>query len=355
MKRISGLALCAFAVAAAVIGLLATGTGATRGQTAGKRGGERKRGEERKAAASTLGTRLERTGDEIMVCGQLYHTTAKVVLWTDPGGYDAYRVERRFAPLPESAWGKGNTPGLKRPNRYAARRRGLSAAELEQTRGGGWDLETLRKVVDQFVIHFDARGSSKKCFEILHDIRGLSVHFMIDIDGVIYQTLDLKEAAQHATIANSRSIGVEVANIGAYPIGEPDPFAKYYSKDKNGRARLIDQDALIPESGRVLHPAGGDIVKGEVQGKMLRQYDFTPEQYNALTRLAATLCKIFPKIKPDYPRNGSTLINHKLDAAEYAAFEGILGHYHVQLNKVDPGPAFQWERFIQSTRTLLKQ
>ena len=46
-----------------------------------------------------IGEKLARRGDEIMVCGQLYHTTTRVVLWTDPGGYDAYRVEPRFAPL----------------------------------------------------------------------------------------------------------------------------------------------------------------------------------------------------------------------------------------------------------------
>jgi N-acetyl-anhydromuramyl-L-alanine amidase AmpD len=27
-------------------------------------------------------------------------------------------------------------------------------------------------------------------------------------------------------------------------------------------------------------------------------------------------------------------------------YQGILGHYHVQLNKVDPGPAFQWDTVI---------
>ena len=43
------------------------------------------------------GTPLPRAGDEIMVAGQLFHTGAPVVLWTDPGGYDAYRTERRFA------------------------------------------------------------------------------------------------------------------------------------------------------------------------------------------------------------------------------------------------------------------
>ena len=44
------------------------------------------------------GKRLERKGDEIVIAGQYFHTGAPVVLWTDPGGYDAYRTERRFVP-----------------------------------------------------------------------------------------------------------------------------------------------------------------------------------------------------------------------------------------------------------------
>ena len=39
--------------------------------------------------------------------------------------------------------------------------------------------------------------------------------------------------------------------------------------------------------------------------------------------------------------------------AEWKAFSGILGHYHVQSNKVDPGPAFDWERVIQGVRASL--
>ena len=40
-----------------------------------------------------------RIGDEIVAAGQFVHTGTRVVLWMDPGGYDAYRVERRFSPL----------------------------------------------------------------------------------------------------------------------------------------------------------------------------------------------------------------------------------------------------------------
>ena len=309
-----------------------------------------------KAGPPGIGQRVERLGDEIMVCGQLYHTTAKVVLWTDPGGYDAYRVERRFAPIDEAAWGKGETPNLKRPNRYTSRLRNLSRSDVERVRGGGWDLETLAGVVDQFVIHFDARGTSRRCFEILQDVRGLSVHFMLDLDGTIYQTLDVKEAAQHATIANGRSIGIEIANIGAYPVDEPNPLGDWYARDADGRLRIIVPDSSASGRKDVLRPCGDKPVEGTIQGKKLRQYDFTPQQYNALARLTATLCTLFPKIKPDYPRDASgALIPRKLDATEYAKYQGILGHYHVQLNKVDPGPAFQWDRYLETTRDLMKK
>jgi len=305
-----------------------------------------------------VGERLARAGDEIAVCGQLYHTTARVILWTDPGGYDAYRVERRFAPLAEAAWSKGAVPGLRNPNRYGMRRRGLSSVEFERVRGGGWDLPLLQRVVDQFVIHFDARGTSKGCFEVLHDIRGLSVHFMLDLDGTIYQTLDLKESAQHATIANSRSIGIEIANIGAYPVDQSATLSKWYRPSADGKIRIVDPDTArspaVAVSTIELAPCRKEPIVGTIQGKELRQYDLTSQQYASLARLAATLCRIFPKIKCDYPHDpAGSVINHKLPDAELTAYQGILGHYHVQTNKVDPGPAFQWKQFIETTREFM--
>jgi N-acetyl-anhydromuramyl-L-alanine amidase AmpD len=95
-------------------------------------------------------------------------------------------------------------------------------------------------------------------------------------------------------------------------------------------------------------------VKGVIQGQELMQYDFTPEQYEALTRLTATLCKVLPRIKCDYPRDASgKLIPRKLPDEDYQNYHGVLGHYHVQTNKTDPGPAFQWDRVIGGARRLM--
>jgi N-acetylmuramoyl-L-alanine amidase len=305
-------------------------------------------------AAARPGTRLARTGDEIVICGQLYHTGAPVVLWTDPGGYDAYRTERRFAPREQADWAPG---AIKTPNRYNQRTAGLSDDEIERTRGGGWDLETLRRVVDQFVIHYDAAGTSRECFRVLQDHRGLSVHFMLDLDGTIYQTLDVKERAWHATTSNDRSVGVEIANIGAYPPGAASPLARWYGRDSAGRAVITIPSQLngggVRSPGQ-LRPARDEPVRGTIQGQTLEQYDLTPQQYESLERLTAALCTVLPEIRCDAPRaaDGQILTN-ALAQDQLAAYSGILGHYHIQTNKTDPGPAFDWERLLAGARRLM--
>ena len=307
------------------------------------------------AAEPKPGARIERRGDEIVVCGQLFHTTAPVVLWTDPGGYDAYRVERRFAPLKEASW-DASKGLLHEPVRFGLRRGVLSPEEVERVRGGGWDLPLLQRVVDQFVIHFDAAGTSRRCFEVLHDRRGLSVQLMLDLDGTIYQTLDLKEGAWHATKANGRSIGIEIANIGAYPVDETEPLDRWYRRDADGHVRIHLPDGVdgIRDRHVPLRPIRDEPVVGTIQGKRLRQYDLTAAQYDSLIKLTATLCTVFPKLRCDYPRDAAgALIPHKLPDDEYARYRGILGHYHVQTNKVDPGPAFQWDRVIDGARGLM--
>jgi N-acetyl-anhydromuramyl-L-alanine amidase AmpD len=306
------------------------------------------------------GTFASRTGDEIVVAGQFVHTGTRVVLWMDPGGYDAYRVERRFSPIDKSDWetSQAEVRGLRSPSRYNMRDQGLTSEEAERVRGGGWDLPLLQRVVDQFVIHFDVAGTSRECFKVLHDRRDLSVHFMLDLDGTLYQTLDLKERAWQATTSNSRSVGIEIANMGAYPADGKNPFAEWYAKEPNGQVRITIParygDGGILTKDFVGHPARPQPVEGMIQGKDLVQYDFTPQQYQALIKLTATLCKALPKITCDYPKDAAGhLIRKKLPDAELKTYEGVLGHFHIQTDKVDPGPAFQWDYVIGHARALL--
>jgi N-acetyl-anhydromuramyl-L-alanine amidase AmpD len=310
-------------------------------------------------APPRVGSVAPRKGDEIVVAGHYIHTGTPVVLWTDPGGYDAYRVERRFAPIEASDWKttEALTNGPATPNRYNLRTNLLTPEEIERVRGGGWDLPTLQRVVDQFVLHFDVCGVSRTCFNVLHDHRGLSVHFMLDLDGTIYQTLDVKERAWHATTSNSRSVGIEIANMGAYVKEAGSPLEKWYAKDTSGQTyitipeRLGDGGIRTPNfRGR---PARNAAVVGEVQGRTLTQYDYTPEQYKALAHLTAALTQVLPQIKCDYPRDTEgRLITRKLDDERLKNYQGVLGHYHIQTNKTDPGPALNWDYLIQTARAL---
>ena len=316
----------------------------------------------------------QRQGDEIMVAGQLFHTGAPVVLWFDPSGYDAYRVEKRFGPIAKASWEQtkqdGNGPD--EPVRYNTRffrfvdkqpepmpgTVKLTAEQIAKYRGGGWDLAGLQQVVDQFVLHYDVCGTSRTCFRVLHDQRGLSVHFMLDIDGTIYQTLDLKERAWHATVSNDRSVGIEIANMGAYAIGERDACARWDGKDALGQVRITvpdDQgDGGVRTPNFVGYPDRQEIVIGGIGNRALRQYDLTPQQYESLTRLTAALHKALPKIRLDAPRDKSGEVSTQyLSDNELKAFTGVLGHFHIQADKADPGPALQWERVLEGARTIV--
>lgn len=301
---------------------------------------------------------LPRQGTEIIVCGQPFDIGTHVVLWTDPGGYDAYRTERRFAPWEEASYAATTqkVKDITSPARYGMRfAKSMTPEEIDKARAG-WALPDLQQKVDQFVLHYDVAGTSRQCFKTLQDVRGLSVHFMLDIDGTIYQTLDLKERAFHATKANDRSVGIEIANMGAYGGSESQaPLAQWYKRDGTGKLRITVPERL--EGGGVMtpnfvgRPTRDEMIVGPIRGHDLRQYDFTPEQYAALTKLTAALCTIFPKMTCDYPRDAKgDVIWDTLTDSQWQNYHGVLGHYHVQDNKADPGPAFQWETVIGGAR-----
>lgn len=296
------------------------------------------------------GTPHKRMGDEIVVAGQLFHTGAPVVLWLDHKGYDAYRGECRFAPerrLPSKA-GKGATS-----SRYGSFRKHLSSEDAERVRADGWSLPMLREYVDLFVLHYDVCGTSRRCFKVLHDLRGLSVHFMLDVDGTIYQTLDVKERAWHAGPANDRSVGIEIANMGAYDT--PEELAAWYVKDSNDRVVFQPPEtngALgVRTPGFVARPSRDDLVRGTIHDRALNQYDLTDEQYRSLIRLTATLCRVLPRIRCDVPRDAAGEVRtDAMSAEELGAFSGILGHYHLTPRKIDPGPALNWHRVLDGVR-----
>ena len=70
-----------------------------------------------------------------------------------------------------------------------------------------------QRAIRYFVNHWDVCLDSHSCQSVL-DKRGISVHFLIDNDGTIYQTLDMQHGAWHAGSdrSNRASVGVEISN-----------------------------------------------------------------------------------------------------------------------------------------------
>lgn len=283
------------------------------------------------------------------VAGQPFPIGTLVVNWRQSPHYDAYQRGKRFTV-------EDPPDGLPR---YGVRKVELDGGLGGPMRSAGLDLPALQRVVHQFVLHYDVAGVSRRCFKILQDDRQLSVHFLLDVDGTIYQTLDLREKASHATIANDVSIGVEIAHPGAYPQPLHADMRRWYQQDEHGYRMNVP--AWIGESGIrtpdfVARPARPELVQGSVQGRTYYQFDFTTEQYTALAHLCAALHAVFPRIRLEVPRDAAgNVIPHVLPEAELRAFDGILGHFHVQKNKQDPGPAMQWDRLLRDAKRIHAQ
>ena len=43
----------------------------------------------------------------------------------------------------------------------------------------------------------------------------------------------------------------------------------------------------------------------------------------------------------------------KLPDETLEAYQGVLGHFHIQTDKVDPGPAFRWDYVMERAQRLL--
>lgn len=162
-----------------------------------------------------------------------------------------------------------------------------------------------------FVNHWDVCLSSNSCQKVL-DKRGISVHFLIDNDGTIYQTLDLQHAAFHAgsSRANRPSVGVEISNA-YYP-----KYQEWYIKNGFGE-RPIVENAWV--HGQKLDPFLG----------------FYPAQLDALKALWKAINRA-TGIPYETPTSqfGKTSTKYVQNVA-YGDFTGFVSHYHVSKSKID--------------------
>ena len=168
-----------------------------------------------------------------------------------------------------------------------------------------------KRKVRYFVNHWDVCLSSTSCQKVL-DKRGISVHFLIDNDGTIYQTLDMQHAAWHAGSArtNRPSVGVEISNA-YYP-----KYQAWYVKNGCGE-RPVVEDAWV--HGNKLDPFLG----------------FYPKQIEALKALWKAI-SVAADIPYETPLNqfGKTSTKYE-QAVAYGNYTGFVSHYHISKNKID--------------------
>lgn len=165
-----------------------------------------------------------------------------------------------------------------------------------------------------FVNHWDVCLSSESCAKVLNK-RGISVHFLIDNDGTIFQMLDTQHKAWHAGIpkytgGNPKGIGVEISNA-YYP-----KYQDWYAKNGFGERPLQEH--------------------GYVHGKTLDPFlDFYPVQLEALKALWKA-CHIGVGIPLEYPKNNEGYIETSVHKdCERGKFYGICNHYNFIKTKID--------------------
>jgi N-acetyl-anhydromuramyl-L-alanine amidase AmpD len=280
------------------------------------------------SGAGRRGDAPERAPGFVVAAGKRVPVDVAVVTFRDAGGFDARAEHRWFEPgevLPRAP-----ATGCDTPHRATERRGGPPPRTLD----------ALRERVTQFVMHYDVAVTSANCFRVLHDARGLSVHFLLDVDGTVYQTLDLATRARHAGANNDVSIGIEIAHPGAW---DTRAGADRFYEDE-GR-RLVTPRALEPPPGGPFAPARPGWFEARLNGGDVHQRDFTEAQYVSLERLVGSLARSLPALRKGPPRGADGGVRRDvLPEQARTSTPGLLGHLHVSAGKVDPGPAFDWER-----------
>ncbi len=233
----------------------------------------------------------------------------------------------------------------------------------------------LTQRVHQFVLHYDACYSSFHCHQLMQESPFKGSHFYLDLDGTLYQTSDLYWKTNTAPAddrqGNERAIHVEMANLASEALARdsewlPSDQDKYLNKKGQWILQLpsaYNKKILTPGFQATPSRAYGNrgYFSRTINGRLIRMWDFTEEQYQALILLCIGVNRLLPGIKLQVPydkKNG----RHPLDRIKnYAKFSGILGHAHVQKGengvacKSDPGSAFNWPRLREAFLRHSKQ
>ncbi len=287
----------------------------------------------------------------IVACGLEENIDTPVIRWDQPGGLPCPNPRGRSACT-------HHDPGLNdAPTR---------AFGQYTIRDPDKAYQQLQRTVHQFVLHYDVCWTSRHCHQLLAESDFKGSHFYLDLDGTLYQTLDLYWKTNTAPAddgkGNERAVHVEMANL-SWQARHTESDLYHLKKDayrKSAKGWRLD----LPESrGRELRVKNFQPIAARawgqrgyfsktINGRTVRMWDFTEEQYTALIRLCVGLNRLLPRIRLEVPRDPQTGRTPLGRLEDFSGFEGILGHAHVQggnakkgiKRKYDPGSAFDWAR-----------
>lgn len=251
--------------------------------------------------------------NSIVFCEKKFSINVPVILWNDKNGFNGYNTSKIVTEHENRKTGK-ITKKVISGKRYS--RRFVTRKDLT-------------KNITQLFLHHDGLYRSRDTFNVLHNQRGLSVHFLLDDNGVLFQTLDIKEKAWHGGKNNPISIGIEIANR-ANAKRFPDAYNAYYKRKfkVSKRNKIVDN----------------------VHGNNILGYGYTMAQYISLINLGITLSKIFPALYlADFPRRDGKIIKSVI--SNPTKHEGYICHYNINRSKWDP-ISFDHERFINGVKNV---
>ncbi len=294
----------------------------------------------------------------IVACGKRVDIGTEVVLWDDPAGFVCPNKRGRIACTQHD-------PILNdRPTQPDA---AYVLRDAERA------YEELKQTVYQFLVHYDVCWCSWQCHQLMKDSTFKGSQFYLDIDGTIYQTCDLywktNTGPADDRIGNERSIHVEMANLSWEAFADESELygvKRDQYKQSNGKWRLqlpnayrdkLRRPGFKPAPARAYGQRG--YFSRRINGRLVRMWDFTEEQYQALIKLCIGVNKLLPNIRLRTPYDKTTRRVPLDRLPRYSTFKGVLGHAHVQKGasadlkpKYDPGSAFDWPRL---RRAFLKQ
>lgn len=164
--------------------------------------------------------------------------------------------------------------------------------------------DSLREI-KMFVNHWDACLNSTSCGRIINK-RGLSMHFLIDNDGTIYQMLDMQHAAWQCgdRKVNRKSVGVEISNAFY------TKYQEWYVKKGFGKRPVVERS----------------YVNGFNVGKHLGFYDV---QLQALAAL-------WEAISFATETNLEILESRKVEKEVLDCnYSGFVNHFNIKKRKID--------------------